>query len=126
MNTGLKMTDKNQLAIINYAETQHAVKSLTKRISECFYQCVFFHYGSDYKEDKKPCLLEGYCKVDNRKEDFYGDIVDYLHDEKESCKFCLEANELIKERKVARQSFGRAKARITKLAKYIKRSELSK
>lgn len=119
------MTDKNQLAIINYAEKQQAVKYLSKRIGKCFYECVFFHYGSDSVTYNKPCLLEGYSKVDNQQEGFYDDIVDYLHEEKNACKFCLEANELIKQRKVARQSFGRAKARITKLAKYIKTRELS-
>ena len=112
--------DRYQLAIVKYGATQAEVKKLSARLAKLFMNCIVKHYGLDYNEDSKPCLFEGYKKVSRYREGMYDDVADYLCEEKDDCEFCLEADKLIQQRKLAKQSFGRAKAQITKLANRIK------
>ena len=117
------MLDKYQLAIVKYAEKQNEIKNLTKQISSLFSDCVFKHHGNDMVEVHQPCLFEAYSNASRYSEAYYPHAVDFLTEKKDGCKFCLEANELIQQRKLAKQSFGRAKGQITKLAKSLKMDE---
>ena len=112
--------DKYQLAIVKYGETQKVIKVLSRKIGELLGECVIAHFGNNADENSKPCLFEGYAKTNRYREDMYDDVRDYLCEEKDDCKFCLEADELIQQRKLARQAFGHAKRQITKLANGIK------
>ena len=114
------MLDKYQMAIVKYAENQTEIKKLTSQIGTLLSDCVFKHHGNDVDEHSKPCLFEAYSNVSRYQETNYSNAVDFLNIEKDGCKFCLEANKLIQQRKLVRQSFGRAKGQITKLAKALK------
>ena len=117
------MLDKYQLAIVKYAENQIEIKKLTNQIGTLLSDCVYKNYGNDVDEHSKPCLFEAYSNVSRYQENNYSNAVDFLNNEKDGCKFCLEANKLIQQRKLAKQSFGRAKGQITKLAKALKIDE---
>ena len=117
------MLDKYQMAIVKYAENQTEIKKLTSQIGALLSDCVYKHHGNDADEFGKPCLYEAYSNVSRYQENNYSNAVDFLNNEKDGCKFCLEANKLIQQRKLAKQSFGRAKGQITKLAKALKIDE---
>ena len=117
------MLDKYQLAIVKYAENQTEIKKLTSQIGTLLSDCVYKNYGIDVDEHSKPCLYEAYLNVNRCQESNYIHAEDFLNEEKEGCKFCIEANKLIQQRKLAKKSFGRAKGQITKLAKALKIDE---
>ena len=68
-------------------------------------------------------MFEAYSNASRYQETNYSNAVDFLNKEKDGCEFCIKADELIQQRKLAKQSFGRAKGQITKLAKALKMDE---
>jgi hypothetical protein len=119
------MSDKYQLALIEYVKAKDAVSALSKRITVCIDNSRLAQH--DVAPDDVPIdYLERAYMIDSVEEGvdeitrFYpyhdGDIVAYLT---KSCQHALIAHLLIQERKLARKRLGVAKMRLTILGRNL-------
>lgn len=111
-------------AVKAVAVARAEVERLTKAIGEALEKCPGIKGGLASQKDLEDIthLKQAYTP-EVRDSEFGG--YDYMDDDEitdflgELCPHCLQAHQLVKQRRVARQKHGRAKATVTKLGREL-------
>lgn len=110
-------------AVKGLAIARAEVDRLTKEIGKALAWCQGVN-GRIHKDDGTDITHLKHAYTPERSESEYRQH-DYMDDDEiheylsETCQHCLKAHQLVKERRVARQTYGRAKAAVTRLGREL-------